>query len=442
MVLYHANGRVVKAHEDYLEQAAQKQINIHHYDDQAVIAKKKDAKDAGEKKKRVYLRVGEQYWRELYENADSGLVPNLLKGFDQETQSELFPPGGLDRMTLMGCSSLADEYFTFNPGKTELRLPVDYPRWHLDYKNRYASADKYEIAGEKFDPEIKDGQMAYIREREIAEYIIPWLKEMERVLGKKTKTPIDKLPAIELPEHLLEMIHLYNAMLQLGIASHFQRQLVDELILRMYQTNLSHCHLDTLEMTVCRFYSRGIAILDPVINHFVGTYFLRSAADRANSLPPDDLIILREATSTEDDREVLEKYLIPGTTRDWLEYKNVKPDLREKYPDDTISLPPRLEVLGHCIRHWSGVRRNGSTAAAHTGYPLNVGRVFKYYRRRPTDAVRPKQKNGGNARRNIDYADYSTYRLKKSEYFQNNPPGNITPPAPAPPPVPDPESEE
>lgn len=47
MVLYHANGRVVKAHEDYLEQEAQKHATSNGYDDQAGIAKKKDAKDAG-----------------------------------------------------------------------------------------------------------------------------------------------------------------------------------------------------------------------------------------------------------------------------------------------------------------------------------------------------------------------------------------------------------
>jgi hypothetical protein len=416
MVLYHANGRVIKTHEDYLEKEAQKHIRLCHYDDQAGFARARDTNARNEKNMRVYIVVGEQTeYRELYGRFLQG---KLLNGFDLK-QSGRLPPRGLDRRTLMKCSSLADEYFTSNPGKIQLKIPVLYPRHH--------SAGKYRT--------IYDDQMAHVREAEITAYIIPWLRKMEKLLKtkeeslKKTKSdpkkpvtiPLSELPTIGIPESLLEKIHLYNVMLQLGISSHFQRPLVDALVLQMYQTNLSNCHLDTLEMTVCRFYSRGMAILDPVINHLIGTYFLRSAADRANPIPPDDLRRLNLVENNAGSEET--RYLPRATAREWLQYKNVQPDLRKDYPEDTISLPPRLEVLGHCIRHWSGVRRNGSTAAAHTGFPLNVGRVFKYYRRKPTDAVRPKQKDGGNARRNTDYADYSTYRLRKSDYFHNNAPG-------------------
>jgi hypothetical protein len=431
MVLYHSDGRVVKAHEDYLEQQAQNHINDNHYDDQARIVRASDPKARDEKKQRVQIRVDKQCWEELYGRFVTG---KTLTGFDVGDQDPAapppppIPPEGLDIRTLMRCSSLADEFFTFKPGETVVTLPVCYPRYHR--AGAYATVN-----------EIHDIQMAYIREDEITAYIIPWLKEMESIfqknlerVKKKTKNgvpnepeiiPLTQLASIGIPELLLEKIHLYNAMLQLGIATHFQRPLVDALILQMYQTNLQDCHLDTLEMTVCRFYSRGMAILDPVINHFVGTYSLRSATERGAPTPPEVKILLREVTGEE-------QYLPPNTTRSWLEYKNVRPDPRRDYPDDMISLPPLLEVLGHCIRHWSGVRRNGSTAAAHTGFPLNVGRVFKYYRRKPTDVIRPKRKRDGDSnkdpRRNTDYADYSTHRLRKNRYFLNNPPGGNTAP--------------
>jgi hypothetical protein len=429
MVLYHANGRVVKAHEDYLEKEAQEHSRLCQYDDQAEFARARDTNARNKKDMRVYIVVGEQFeYRELYGRFIQG---KIMDGFKIK-QSGRLPPRGLDRRTLMRCSSLADGYFTSNPGEIELKIPIIYPRHH--------------IAG-KYHP-IYDDQMAHVREGEITAYIIPWLRKMERLLKTKEEClkkrkgdpkkpvtiPLSELPAVGIPESLLEKIHLYNVMLQFGISSHFQRPLVDALILQMYQTNLSNCHLDTLEMTVCRFYSRGMAILDPVINHLIGTYFLRTATDRANPIPPDNLRRLNLVENNAVTEET--RYLPREAAREWLEYKNVQPDLRKYYPEDTVSLPPRLEVLGHCIRHWSGVRRNGGTAAAHTGFPLNVGRVFKYYRRKPTDVVRPKH-GDGNTRRNIDYADYSTYRLKKTEYFHNNPPGA----APSFPSVPDSNSD-
>ncbi|KAI2482128.1 hypothetical protein Ptr902_06509 [Pyrenophora tritici-repentis] len=46
----------------------------------------------------------------------------------------------------------------------------------------------------------------------------------------------------------------------------------------------------------------------------------------------------------------------------------------------THELPPVLPVLGHTARHWSGVRKNGSTAAAFTGFPLNIGKGKRFVR--------------------------------------------------------------
>jgi hypothetical protein len=402
MVLYHANGQVMKAHEGYLEQAARKKAEDPHnrYEEQIEVAKAKDPNARDARDISVYIVVGVQgEYRELYANEFSALMDNVLEGFVSSTASGRLPPEGLDRRTLMRCSSLADDHFTFEPRATELHLPVTYPRHHLNrqYYDR------------------KDDQMAYVREEEITAYIIPWLNEMESKLDNPA-IELEDLPQIGYPDLLLGKIHLYNVMLQLGIASRFQRPLVDALILQIYQTNLNECHLDTLEMTVCRFYSRGVAILDPVINHFIGTYSRRTTADRANPKPLDALRILPDVP-TEDNRTDDIRYLPVGTTREWLEFRNVRPDPRLDYPDDTVSLPPRLEVLGHCIRHWSGLRRNGSTAAAHMGFPLNVGRVFKYYRRRPTS---PVHSVWGSRYRNRHYADYSTHRLKKVKHFHEN----------------------
>jgi hypothetical protein len=42
------------------------------------------------------------------------------------------------------------------------------------------------------------------------------------------------------------------------------------------------------------------------------------------------------------------------------------------FPDPVI-LQPHLPALGHGVRHWSSVRRNGDASAAHLGYPLQLG---------------------------------------------------------------------
>ncbi|KAF1935645.1 hypothetical protein EJ02DRAFT_428249 [Clathrospora elynae] len=101
--------------------------------------------------------------------------------------------------------------------------------------------------------------------------------------------------AMEIPADLLEKIHLYNAMLQLGLPKFVQLPLIDTLVLQMYKTNLSACHLDTLEITIGRFYSRGVAILDPVLNHLIGTYYFHSLADCTHPEPT------RKETTTQDD---------------------------------------------------------------------------------------------------------------------------------------------
>jgi hypothetical protein len=439
MVLYHTNGRVIKVHENYLEQEARKLADSDwcHYTDQIEIVKARDPNAQEKEDMKVHIVVQKQRYQELYYNEDSNLRGEgaAYGRYDMSGASENIPEEGLDRKTLMMCSSLAEEFFTFCPTEEVLYLPVSYPRRHvhgLDYETFF----KYwagRIAPGAADQKKKYGtsrehHMAFIRQDEIRRYIVPWLKKMEDFVARQAskdapKVSADQLHRIEIPVDLLEMIHLYNAMLQLGIATHFQRPLIDALVLKMYQTNLQRCHLDTLEMTVCRFYSKGIPILDPVLNHFIGTYAFRSAEDRRNSKAIDHLRWLDDEPPSDDDDEVDEEilpYLPKGTTRKWLEYSNVKPN-RKHYPDDTVSLPPRLEVLGHSIRHWSGIRRSGSTAAAYTGFPLNIGDVRKYYRRLGTDPIRTVEKG-------VDFADEPTHRLKDKAAYWNNAPGDASDP--------------
>ncbi|KAH8701317.1 hypothetical protein GQ44DRAFT_717857 [Phaeosphaeriaceae sp. PMI808] len=185
-------------------------------------------------------------------------------------------------------------------------------------------------------------------------------------------------------------------MLQLGLPSFIQRPLIDQLVAQMYHTRLDSCHLMTLEMTVGRFYSQGVAVLDPVINHLIGTYSLRSLQDRNG---PDN---------------TAHKSIDPiyKVRRQTLRYDEANDIERRK----TVVIPPKLPVLGHSIRNWSGVRRDGKTSTAYTGYPLNIGRVKKFYRRNGQDQIK-------NEKRGRDFVEYSTYRLRKNESCRDNPPG-------------------
>ena len=92
---------------------------------------------------------------------------------------------------------------------------------------------------------------------------------------------------MKIPEQILDKIHLYNAMLQLGLPRFVKLPLVNALVLQMYQTKRSPCHLDTQEITIGRFHARGLAILDPVINALVGTYALQALDDRRSPEPAE-----------------------------------------------------------------------------------------------------------------------------------------------------------
>jgi hypothetical protein len=423
MVLYHANGRVVVAHEEILEQQATKQAEKFAYEGQTELCKtwnrygKKKPSTMRGKRSRVYIVVDKQKFHTLHATTHSEDLKGVVLPFMTKANSGRLPSKGIDKNTLVKCSTLAEDFFGNFPDEVELHLPVKYPRCHIENERQYT---------DRYDP-----QMAFIRPHELEEYVIPWLQEMEDVVRNKEspdpeETTKDELPKMRIPDKLEEKIHLYNAMLQLGLPRFVQEPVIDATVLQMYQTKLNACHLETLEITVGRFYGEGVAILDPVINHLIGTYAFRNPTDRGNPEPNT-----RIPAPTESSTPTPEPSPVEGSPKKPLPvksspekpspYENLQPKfltyssengLRNEYPDDTFIVPPELPVLGHCIRHWSGVRRNGSTAAAYNGFPLNVGKHTKFIRR---DAVTQNSENR--------VVERKSNHLAGQDYYLSNRPG-------------------
>ncbi|KAG9190809.1 hypothetical protein G6011_08897 [Alternaria panax] len=455
MVYYHANGRVVQAHEDYLEQQAQKEANDETklYIDQIDVCKLKEVTPSTAE---VQIIVDAQAYRTLYcERAGDHCED--LESFRQAKPYPILET--VDRNTLRTCSTFAHEYFTYNPEENELHLPVCYPRQHHAGRGHepiaaFDNTFNTRRNGKRLAYPI-DHQMAFIRPKEIEEYIVPWLKRVQRQFkgegkrtGEMTKlarylvSRSDPPIAMELPDALVDKLHLYNAMIQLGLPKFVQLPLVDKLVLQMYQTSLHACHLDTLEHTIGRFYSKGVAVLDPVLNHFIGTYSSRSLRDRTEPEPsgrnaksadhtnaagekstkeiPEELSTESEAGQAANEEKL-------DSTPERMAKRQTDPELdswrkRRKYldfvdhsagradcPCDTYILPPELPVLGHSIRHWSGVRHNQSTAAAHTGFPLNIGKYKKFIRRNSTDAIDVEDCYEEDTNRLAGWAEYLRY---------------------------------
>ena len=456
MVLYHTNGRVVQAHEDYLEQQAHSIARKCDYVDQIDVYKQRNAVKSVDE---VQIIIDGQKYMTLYcERAGDS---EILEKFRQTNEYKI--PTTVDRRTLVACSTFAEEYFTYNPWENDLHLPVCYPKW----RERGSHSRNSESENSDQEDDKLDRQMAFIRREEIENYVIPWLKRMQEKFGKAeashsepprgSTTPLkrtrlaqslvswsDQSVVMGIPERLVDKIHLYNAMLQLGLPKFVQLPLIDVLVLQMYRTKLEACELDALEHTIGRFYSRGVAVLDPVLNHFIGTYSFRSLGDRTKPEPSGHSAILA------DDTDAAGKELAKGTTeenstesgaidaineeqanstttkadnnksdlgpekwkkkRRYLQYCDLDAN-RKDYSRDTYILPPELPVIGHSIRHWSGVRQNQSTAAAHTGFPLNIGKYKKFIRRNSTDAIDER-----------DWFEEETNRLiGQTEYQENGP---------------------
>ncbi|KAF2798748.1 hypothetical protein K505DRAFT_224273, partial [Melanomma pulvis-pyrius CBS 109.77] len=272
---------------------------------------------------------------------------------------------------LMRCSSHAEEYFTFKPGSAELELPAWLPRTHRTGAELKKNRKCYFR---------KDWAMSYLPSDPIEQGIIPWLKDVEawddeneKANGHMSKRK--DIPRPIIPNTLAEKIHLYNAMLHLGVPKFIQAPLTEALVKEMYQKKLNECELELLEITIGRFHSHTVAVLDPVLNHFIGNYGSRHKEDDR-----DNVNLPFEENDGDNDNPPSEENDgdndNPPNTQDRvnpLRYQLENPG-RLDHPRDTVLIPPKLPVLGHSIKNWSGVRyRNGDARAAHVGYPLNVG---------------------------------------------------------------------
>jgi hypothetical protein len=436
MVLYHPNGRVVLAHEHYLEQEARNNADGHGYIDQIDVYNQRTANVSTAN---IHIIIDAQEYTTLYCEREGEW--ETLEAFKQKTPHRISQT--VARRTLMRYSTFAQEYFTYNPGEHKLHLPVRYPR-------RHNSGYVADVDGKKFADQ-SHSQMAFIRPDELVNYVIPWLVKVQNQFERST-TPRDGVNkdkntgtpkktrlthhlaregdpiAMQIPEELVKKIHLYNAMLQLGLPKFVQLPLIDALVLQMYQTELNACHLSTLEHTIGRFYSRGVAILDPVLNHLIGTYSLRKLGDRTNTKPltengsesledMEDSVEQSEGARDDDEEKTAEdqdpQFDFKAANRGYVDYISI-PAYRVNFPDDRYLLPPELPVIGHSIRHWSGVRRNGSTAAAHTGFPLNIGKYKKFIRRNSTAAINAE-----------DYFEEETNRLARQPYYEKHGPGEV-----------------
>lgn len=431
MVLYREDGRVEIAHEEYLEREAQREAKK--YTDQIDVYKQRNGQSSNNK---VRIVIDKQYFRTAYcEGADGwGSDFEWIQDFRQREPRTIATP--LCRETMILCSSTARDHFTYHPDSDELHLPVLYPQVDEVFQS--------------------DDQMAYIRVEEIEEYIIPWLNRVKAHMSRQRSGDgignggpkrFDKTQnqewresltrrggplAIDIPNSLLVKIHLYNAMLQMGLPKFVQLPLIDALVLQMYQTDLNACHLDTLEITIGRFYSRGLAILDPVLNHFIGTYALRSQDDRRNPRPlgsqsgrqrrqpvnlekrrPQDLVRADGSLETEFFEQKQWSVDFSRTGRKYLQFATRRVR-RGKFGEDTYLIPPKLPVLGHSIKHWSGVRSDGEVARAYTGLPLNVGIHKKFIRRDVSIAVDVD-----------DCEEAQSNRLVGQEYCRNHGPGQV-----------------
>lgn len=246
MVLYHASGRVVSKHDQYLDDEARKEADYYRYIDQIDVYNQKTADASTDN---VEIIIDEQRYRTLYCER-GGSYWDFIQKFRRNAAYTIRTT--VHRATLRMCSTFADEHFAYNPGAKTLHLPVCYPRQHHSARNDESMEDFHKIFGTLVDgkklAEQSDGQMAFIRPKEIRKYVIPWLNKVEEQSkraetrrrgadeedeeddarpSKNTRSARDLAwsggaIAMEIPRVLENKIHLYNAMLQLGLPKFVQ----------------------------------------------------------------------------------------------------------------------------------------------------------------------------------------------------------------------------
>lgn len=143
----------------------------------------------------------------------------------------------------------------------------------------------------------------------------------------------------------------------------------------MYETKLNACHLVTLEHTVGRFYSRGVAVLDPVLCHFIRTYSHRTLQDRRDAKPSTESGTESSDDTGDSDEQPPEEaqgvdnqsgeeppasapaaepesnFDFKNSERKYLGYHDQPAGREIPYDEDTYLLPPELPVIGHSIKH-------------------------------------------------------------------------------------------
>ena len=197
MVLYHANGCVVIAHENYLEQQARKATLDNSYVEQTDVCLHR--RDTAASTQPVRIIVDSQRFKILYceqkdgsgKGIDWEYIGNFLQDDEFETSRDI------DRDTLRRCSTLADEYFTYNPDENHLHLPVRYARQHVSnqgnmsptvFQNHWPRSD---VPGTRHVRQT-DFQMAFIRPDEVRDVITPWLKKVQGAIESTKKTKYEE----------------------------------------------------------------------------------------------------------------------------------------------------------------------------------------------------------------------------------------------------------
>ena len=127
MVLYKQNGRVIAAHEAHLEEQAGKIANDRGYMDQIEIFEQKSQQAS---RTDVQFVIDSQKFMTLFCHNNDGWGSDYekIKAFGADTTTI---EKRVDRDTLIKCSSLARDHFSYNPGDDELHLLVRHPRVHI-----------------------------------------------------------------------------------------------------------------------------------------------------------------------------------------------------------------------------------------------------------------------------------------------------------------------
>jgi hypothetical protein len=303
----------------------------------------------------VRIVVLEHSFRTIYSKAEIPDDGEELPARFSRQHRRIIPPlnqDGLDKQMFMMFSHEARDHFTYNPDSCRLPLPVKYPRKHVEGKKIYEERD--------------DKWTAFVKPEPIQNSIVPWLHALSAL--RPGRHHRNTFPRIGRPEELRDKINLYNSMLQLGIPKFFQRKLIEELCMDIYSARLSEDVEDfyLLEMTIGRFNAQTVPVLDPVLCCLTGSFGLRDSDERREIRPYP----YRKNQNDSENRPY--SYGLKP-------FKRESRTATEKPEDDELILPPKRPVIGHCLKHWSGVRENGDRRAAHVGYPLHIGPSIYYH---------------------------------------------------------------